>query len=88
MKKSIFNIEYLMEKFNISKEEAIKKRRSYNPLCIEYYLAKGMSEEEGKLKISELQSKNSKKHIAKYRENPEKYKIKSDFIYIFVKMYF
>ena len=46
MKKSIFNIEYLMEKFNISKEEAIKKRRSYNPLCIEYYLAKGMSEEE------------------------------------------
>ena len=78
MKKSIFNIEYLMEKFNISKEEAIKKRRSYNPLCIEYYLAKGMSEEEGKLKISELQSKNAKKHIAKYRENPEKYKIKSN----------
>lgn len=73
MKKSVFCVEYLMEKYNLTKEEAIFKKRSFNPLCIEHYLIKGLTEEEGRKKISELQSKNSKKFQKKRKENPEKY---------------
>lgn len=53
------NKEYYINK--LGKDEYYNKLRKRNYLCIEYWINKGYSEEEGKKKISEIQIKNSKK---------------------------
>jgi very-short-patch-repair endonuclease len=47
--------------FNYTEEEAIYKIRSQRKFNIEYWIEKGFTEEDAKLKIKETQSKNSSK---------------------------
>ncbi len=66
------NAEYYKNKYG--DQEYIKKQRESNYLCIEYWLKRGYSEEEGQQKISELQRKNSLRCSNKKKQNPEQYK--------------
>ena len=66
------NAEYYKNKYG--EQEYIKKQRESNYLCIEYWLKRGYSEEEGQQKISELQRKNSLRCSNKKKQNPEQYK--------------
>ena len=71
------NAEYYKNKYG--EQEYIKKQRESNYLCIEYWLKRGYSEEDGKKEISKIQSNNSKcvKHRCKISyennklDNPE-----------------
>lgn len=60
------NNSYLVRTLSIFGDEAYKemkkKIRNNNPLCIEYWISRGYSEEEGKKKIFERQSQCSKQN--------------------------
>ena len=58
-------LEYWLEKTNGNLEEAnnlhIQYKKSVVPSCIEFWLKKGFTEEESKIKVSELQQRKSVK---------------------------
>ena len=54
-------------------EEGDKIFRSKSNRCIEHWVKKGYTEEEGKLKISELQKDIGNEWVKKNKENPELY---------------
>jgi hypothetical protein len=54
-------------------DEITKKIQRMSSLCVDYWLDKGFSLEETKLKISEKQKENSNKLVQKRKEKPEQY---------------
>lgn len=63
-KRSISFKDALIRKYGI--EEGTIRVRSWNKLCKEYWITRGYTEEEAKIKISEEQSKRSKNITKKY----------------------
>ena len=60
-----FTIKYQMQKYNLTEEEARYKIRSFKNVCIEYWLERGYTEQQGKQKIKEIQKNRNERAVSK-----------------------
>ncbi len=67
---SPFSIQFQMEKYGLTEEEARFKVRSFKNICKEYWIVRGYSEDEAINEVKKIQQKNGKIAAKKRKEQP------------------